>query len=81
MQRFPLLRGCFTCMTIYLDPHKQSVIQRFPLLGNFVIRGPTVYYSTNTYYYTTGVPPYSIMYISIYVHTYVYTYICTYVRT
>ena len=32
-----------SCVTIYLDPQKQSVIERFPLLGEFVKRGSTVY--------------------------------------
>ena len=33
----------FIHIAIYLDPHKQSVIERFPLLGKFVIRGFTEY--------------------------------------
>ena len=41
IQRFPLFRGCFICTAIYLDPQKQSVIERFSLLGEFVIRGST----------------------------------------
>ena len=36
MQRFPLFRG-FLMHIICLDPQKQSVIERFPLLGEFVI--------------------------------------------
>ena len=42
IQRFPLFRGQFTGIVIYLDPQKQSVIERFPLLGEFGIRGSTV---------------------------------------
>ena len=37
IQRFLLFRGYFTCIAICLDPQKQSVIERFPLLGEFVI--------------------------------------------
>ena len=33
MQRFPPFGGYFTCVTIYLDPQKQSVIERFMLSG------------------------------------------------
>ena len=36
VQRFPLFRGCFICTTFYADPQKQSVIERFPLLGEFI---------------------------------------------
>ena len=43
IQRFPLFRGCFTYRAIYLVPPKQFVIERFLLLGEFVIRGSTVY--------------------------------------
>ena len=32
-------------IAIYLDPQKQSVIERFSLLGEFVMRGSTVLYS------------------------------------
>ena len=31
------------CIIVYLGPHKQSVIERFLLLGEFVIRGSTVH--------------------------------------
>jgi hypothetical protein len=41
VQRFPLFRGYFICIAIYLDPQKQSVIKRFPLLGS-CLRGSTV---------------------------------------
>ena len=30
-------------IAIYLDPQKQSVIERFVLLGEFVMRGSAVY--------------------------------------
>ena len=30
-------------MAIYLVPRKQSVVERFPLLGEFVIRGSSAY--------------------------------------
>jgi hypothetical protein len=30
-QRFPPFRVCFICISIYLDPQKQSVIERFLL--------------------------------------------------
>ena len=43
VQRFPQFRGCFTYRAIYLVPPKQFVIERFLLLGEFVIRGSTVY--------------------------------------
>ena len=43
VQRFPLFRGCFIYMVIHWDPQEQSVIERFPLLGEFVKRGSTVY--------------------------------------
>ena len=40
IKRFPLLRrGCFTSIGIRLDPPKQSVMERFSLLEEFVIRG------------------------------------------
>ena len=42
IQRFPLFKGYFTCITTYLDQQKQSVIERFSLLGEFVIRGHIV---------------------------------------
>ena len=42
VQRFPLFRGYFIHIAIYLDPEKQSVIERFSLLVEFVIRGSTV---------------------------------------
>ena len=45
IQRFPLFRGYFTCMAIYLDAQKQFVVERFPLLGELVIRGSAVYES------------------------------------
>ena len=38
IQRFPLFRGCFICIAVYLDPQKWSAIERFSLLGEFVIR-------------------------------------------
>ena len=38
IQRFPLFRGCFIYKTIHSDPQEQSVIERFPLLGEFAIR-------------------------------------------
>ena len=36
MQRFPLFSGCFTCIIIYLDPHKQSVIESFLICGELI---------------------------------------------
>ena len=42
VQRFPLFRGYFTQTAIYLDQQKQSVMERFSLLGEFVIRDLTV---------------------------------------
>ena len=42
IQRFPLFRGYFICIAICLDPRKQSAIERFLLLGEFVTRGATV---------------------------------------
>ena len=42
IQKFPLFRGYFICIAMYLDPQKQSVIERFSLLGEFVNRGSTV---------------------------------------
>ena len=33
IQRFPLFRGYFICTAIFLVPQKQSVIERFLLLG------------------------------------------------
>ena len=41
IQRVPLFRGCFICTTFYADPQKQSVIERFPPLGEFVISNST----------------------------------------
>ena len=43
IQRFPQFRGCFTYRAIYLVLPKQFVIERFLLLGEFAIRGSTVY--------------------------------------
>ena len=43
IQRFPLFRGYLICTAIYLVPPKQSVIERFSLLREFVKRGSTVY--------------------------------------
>ena len=40
--RFPLFGGAFIYITIYLDPQKQSVIERFLLLEELVMRGSTV---------------------------------------
>ena len=37
IQRFSQFRGCFTYRAIYLAPPKQFVIERFLLLGEFVI--------------------------------------------
>ena len=48
IQRFPLFRGYFVCIAIYLVPQKQSVIERFLLLGEFVVRGLTVVIIVNT---------------------------------
>ena len=31
IQRFPLFKGYFICISIYLDPQRQSVIERFSL--------------------------------------------------
>ena len=46
-QRFPLFTGYFyTHATVCLDPQEQSVIKRFPLLGEFVIRGSTEVHNT-----------------------------------
>ena len=39
VQRFSLLRGHYI---IYLEPQKQSVVERCLLLGEFVVRGSTV---------------------------------------
>ena len=47
VQRFPLFRGCFTCVTIYLVPQQQSVIERFPLLRELVVRGSPVHTITH----------------------------------
>ena len=30
-------------IAIHLDPQKQSVVERFPLVGEFVVRGSTGY--------------------------------------
>ena len=38
IRRFSLFRDYFICIAIYLDPQKQSVIERFLLLGEFVVR-------------------------------------------
>ena len=38
VQRFPLFRGYLICTAIYLVPQKLSVIERFSLLGEFVIQ-------------------------------------------
>ena len=43
IQRFSQFRGCFTYRAIYLVPPKQFVIERFLLLGEFVVRGSTIY--------------------------------------
>ena len=43
IQRFPLFRGYFVRIAIFLGPQKLFVIQRFSLLGDFVIRDSTVY--------------------------------------
>jgi hypothetical protein len=40
--KFPPFRDYSICIAIYLDPQKQSVIERFLLLGEFVIRGSAV---------------------------------------
>ena len=40
IQRFPLFRGYFTRTAIYLDPQKQSAIERFSLLGELLIEVP-----------------------------------------
>ena len=42
IQRFTLFRGCFVHMAMYLDPHEQSVIERFSLSGKLV-RGSTAF--------------------------------------
>ena len=42
-------------IAIYPNPRKQSVIERLPLLGEFVIRGSAVYvnrHPNKTYVYT-----------------------------
>ena len=39
IQRFPLFKGHFRCIAIHLVLHKQSVLEKFLLLGEFVIRG------------------------------------------
>ena len=36
VQRFTLFRSYFTHITIYLDPQKQSFVERFPLLNRGV---------------------------------------------
>ena len=36
VQRFPLFKGYLIYTAIYLVPQKQSVIERFSLLGEFV---------------------------------------------
>ena len=33
------IKRLVTCIAIYLDPQKQSVMERFLLLGEFVVRG------------------------------------------
>ena len=40
IERFPLFRGYFICTAMNLDPQKQSVIERFQVLEEFVTRGP-----------------------------------------
>ena len=42
VQRFPLFGDYFMHIAKHLDPQKQSVIERFSLLGEFVIRGSTI---------------------------------------
>ena len=49
IQRFPLFRGYFIRPAIYLVPQKQSVIERFSLLGEFVKRGSAVLIYEYTY--------------------------------
>ena len=44
IQRFPLFRGYLICTAIHLVPQKQSVVERFPLLGELDIRGSAVYF-------------------------------------
>ena len=39
MQRFSLFKSYFRCIAIHLVLHKQSVLERFLLLGEFVVRG------------------------------------------
>ena len=46
IQRFPLIRGYFVRIAIYLDPHKQSVMEKFSLLGTFVVRSSAIFYLT-----------------------------------
>ena len=36
-------------IAIYLDPQKQSAIERFVLLGEFVMRGSAVYIKANVH--------------------------------
>ena len=37
-----IFRACVVWLMIYWGSHKQSVIERFLLLGEFVIRGSTI---------------------------------------
>ena len=53
MRRCPLFRGNFMHIAIHLDPQKQSVVERFLLLGEFVIRGSTV---VGVFMYCTAMP-------------------------
>ena len=34
IHRFPIFRGHFTCISVYRDPQKQSVIERFSQFGS-----------------------------------------------
>ena len=48
IQRFPLFRGYYICIAIHLDPQKQSVMERFSQLGEFVMSGSTVALTTSS---------------------------------
>ena len=37
------MRDYSECIAMYLDPPKPSVLERFPLFGEFVVRGSTAY--------------------------------------
>ena len=50
IQRFPLYRGCVVWITVYLGPHKQSVVENFCYLGTLLEEAPR-YHNKNVYIY------------------------------